>query len=83
MPNISISEDDYFLLADSANAALKNGDITSAEALDKLARKASSALSRQDSKGLAGPSSKGRLATGRLRSWRDEPTTLINAPNAK
>lgn len=44
MASVSVSENDFVVLADAANAALRRGDRIAAEALDKLARKTSAAL---------------------------------------
>lgn len=80
MPNISISKDDYELLAEAANRALENGDKIAADKLDKLARKTGSALTKYESRRYR--SIGGRWSSQRA-SWQDQPTTLVNVPNAK
>lgn len=72
MPSISISEDDFAVLANAAREAFQSGDEEAANALDKLARKANAALSSNTAKQAAGIFSNSR----RNVSWREMPSTL-------
>lgn len=68
----SVSEDDFMALATAAQTAMDAGDLKTAMALDKMARKANASLTNTKYAGLqrfCGPAAK-RL------TWTSVPSTL-------
>lgn len=73
MPNISVSEKDFEVLACAAGDAEDRGDMKQAKALDKLARKTNAALTAANgTRKLAAMWS----GNGRPVRWQDMPSTL-------
>lgn len=73
MTSINISEDDFDRVANAACDALDRGDVASAKALDKIARKMNAALSNNRWGAKAVRMMGG---AGKSISWREVPSVL-------
>lgn len=70
MASISITEDDFTVLAAAAHEALQRGDVEDAMKLDKIARKMNASLGNASMAGVPKrPGVKGL-------TWQDVPSTL-------
>lgn len=72
--SISVTDDDFMVVAMAANQAQRDGDDVRAAALDKIARKMNAALSTESTKGYRWMGSGQRHKV----SWRDMPSTLVD-----
>lgn len=68
-----INEEDFCVLARAAQAAKDRGELTDAQALDKLARKANASLTNAKYAGAARFTS----SEVKLAKWSSVPSTLL------
>jgi len=74
MASINISEEDFIQVAGAANDAKSRGDMRSANALDKIARKINAALSKDNACAKIARAVGGQNAVLR---WQDVPSVLL------
>lgn len=80
MATINVGEDDFTVVASGAMDAEARGDLDEARALDKLARKINAALASGNS---ARQAARALGVSVDKVSWRDMPSVLKEATNAR
>lgn len=74
MAAINVSEDDFGTVAWAAQQAKDRGDMKSAQALDKIARKINASLANETARKMPGA---GWMGKPRPITWDQCPSTLI------